>query len=76
MSTATTEIPCGADTDSCINRKQLAQRYGVSLRTVDEWMVRGWIPFLKLGKCIRFSLAEVQAALRERCEVRAKAGRR
>ena len=54
------------------SRNQLAANYSVSLRTVDEWMARGWIPFLRVGKLIRFSLPEVDAALRERFEVKAK----
>jgi excisionase family DNA binding protein len=57
-------------------RKQLATRYAVSLRTIDEWMSRGWIPFLKVGKCIRFSLPDVDAAIRQRFEVKPKAVRK
>ena len=33
-----------------LDKPALAQRLGKSVRTIDEWMVRGFIPFLKLGQ--------------------------
>ncbi len=54
-------------------RKGLAARYSVSLRTIDEWMARGWIPFMRIGGSIRFHVTDVDAAVRERFEVRPKA---
>lgn len=36
-------------------------------RTVELWMQRGWIPYQKIGKLVRFNLDEVQRALAERC---------
>jgi excisionase family DNA binding protein len=74
MATKETEPRC-VDNNH-VTRKQLASLYAVSLRTVDEWMARGWIPHLKLGKCCRFSLTEVDAALRSRFEVKAKEARK
>lgn len=38
-----------------------------SLRTVENWMKQGLIPYVKIGKLVRFNLDEVQAALSARC---------
>jgi hypothetical protein len=50
----------------------LARHYNVSIRTIREWQARGFIPYLKVQRCVRFCLADVEAALRERFEVIAK----
>jgi excisionase family DNA binding protein len=55
-----------------ITRHDLAAHVSLSLRTVDELTRKGVLPFFKIGKSIRYDLAEVEAALRERYHVRAK----
>ena len=35
----------------------------VSTRTVSNWKSAGIIPFLRIGKVVRFSIDEVEAAL-------------
>lgn len=47
-----------------LTRKQQAARCGISLRTLDELLSKGVLPFFKIGKSIRFDPAEVDAALR------------
>jgi excisionase family DNA binding protein len=54
------------------NRKRVAAHCGLSLRTIDELTSRGALPFFKIGKSIRYDLAEVETALRERFHVQAK----
>ena len=56
-----------------INREQLAHTIPVSPRTIDEWRLKGWIPFLKIGGVVRFDLAEVKLALERRFKVKANA---
>ncbi len=56
-----------------LTRHQLAAHLALSLRYVDELTRHGKLPFFKIGKSIRYDLAEVEAALRERFHVRAKA---
>ncbi len=56
-----------------ITRKELAAHLGLSLRTVDNLVTSGRIPYLKLGRAVRFDLSEVEAALREKFTVTAKA---
>ncbi len=55
-----------------ITRHDLAEQFSLSLRTVDELTRKGVLPFFKIGKSIRYDLAEVEAALRDRYHVRAK----
>jgi predicted DNA-binding transcriptional regulator AlpA len=57
---------------SKITRHQLAAHCGLSLRFIDDLTGRGVLPHFKIGKSVRYELAEVEAALRERYHVRAK----
>ncbi len=54
-------------------RKETAAYCGLSLRTIDELTRNGVLPFFKIGKSIRFDLAEVEAALRDRFHIQPKA---
>lgn len=54
-------------------RHQIAAHIALSLRYVDELTRKGVLPYYKIGKSIRYDLAEVETALRERFYVRAKA---
>lgn len=54
-----------------ITRKQLAAHCCLSLRTIDELTRKGVFPIFKIGKSIRYELAEVEAVLRERFHVSA-----
>ena len=56
-----------------ITRKELAAHTSLSLRYVDELTRKGVLPYYKIGKSIRYDLAEVETALHERFHVRAKA---
>lgn len=56
-----------------ITRQQLAAHFGLSLRTVDALTAAGKLAHFKIGKAVRYDLAEVEAAMRARFHVRAKA---
>lgn len=58
-----------------ISRQELAQHCGISLRHVDNLTKRGTLPFYKIGKSVRYDLAEVEQIIRQRFYVRAKQGR-
>jgi excisionase family DNA binding protein len=46
------------------NKNQMAKRYQVSPRTIDNWMADGRLPYLKLGrKLIRFDADQCDEAL-------------
>ena len=46
-------------TDGLLTKRGLAPKLQISTRTLDDWMRKGRIPFLKLGKTVRFRLPDV-----------------
>ncbi len=48
-----------ASTDEILEKPETAGRLKVSPRTLDEWMRKGWVPYLKIGKTVRFRWADV-----------------
>jgi len=53
-----------------ITRKQVAAYCCLCVRTIDELTRTGVLGHFKIGKSIRYDLAEVEATLRERFHVR------
>jgi excisionase family DNA binding protein len=49
-----------------IDRKQLAQKLGVSPSFISKLMVEQGLPHIKLGRAVRYDLREVMAFLNER----------
>lgn len=55
--------PAG-DTDTLPDKKAVARRYGICVRTVDRWMADGMVPYLRLSpRVIRFRWGDVERAL-------------
>lgn len=53
-----------------LNKTDVAELLGVTVRTVENMMVRGLLPYLKIGgKCVRFRLDDIQAHLDSTCRV-------
>ena len=73
ISSPTTSINASSIPARKITRHELAVHCGLSLRTIDELTRNGVLPVFKIGKAVRYELAEVEAALRERFHIRAKA---
>jgi len=65
---ATSSLPAAKKT-----RHEIATHTALSLRYIDELTHNGTLPYFKIGKSIRYDPAEVEAALRERFHVNAKA---
>ncbi|MHB8521872.1 MAG: helix-turn-helix transcriptional regulator [Limisphaerales bacterium] len=54
-----------------IDKGELARRLNKSVRTVDNWMRQGLLPYYKIGgKSVSFRWSEVVEHLRERCQIR------
>jgi excisionase family DNA binding protein len=49
-----------------INKKQMAQKLCVTARTLENWMREGFVPYIKIGRCVRYDLEDVMAALKRR----------
>jgi hypothetical protein len=52
-----------------LSRQQLAAHWGLSVRTIDELTRHGALGHYKIGKVIRYDLAEVESAMRSRFHV-------
>ena len=53
-----------------LKKGQLAEELNMSTRSVENFMRRGWIPFVRIGKkIVRFDLADVLATLKSRGQV-------
>ena len=46
-----------------ITEQKLAEQLMICRRQLYNWRIAGIIPYLKLGKAVRFRLSDVQAAL-------------
>jgi excisionase family DNA binding protein len=49
--------------DGLLNKWALAEKLHISKRTVDLWMKQHRLPFIKLGKTVRFYWPDVLAKL-------------
>ena len=45
--------------DGLLNKRTLAVKLGISKRTVDAWMHQKRLPFIKVGKTVRFRWGDV-----------------
>ena len=52
-----------------LKKAELAERLGVSTRTIDDWQRRGRIAYLKIGRSARYRWGDVIAKLSELCRV-------
>lgn len=52
-----------------IGKADVAQRLNKTLRTVDNWMQRGILPYYKIGRSVEFKWSEVEAHLAQTCRV-------
>jgi excisionase family DNA binding protein len=52
-----------------IGKREVAKRLGKKLRTVDNWMKRGLLPYYKIGRTVSFRWSEVEAFLAQSCRV-------
>ena len=56
-------------TDEILEKTEAAIRLKISKRTLDQWMRAGRVPFLKIGKTVRFRWQDVLAHLQKNCRV-------
>jgi len=45
------------------NKLGIAQRYGTSVRTIENWMTRHILPHIKVGRVVRFDVERCDRAL-------------
>ena len=49
-----------SNTKALLNKRQVADLLGVSIWAIDSWVSQRKIPFIKLGRCVRFDLSEIE----------------
>ena len=59
----------GVPVEEFINKAEVARRLKKRVRTVDNWMKRGILPYYKIGRSVAFKWSEVEAALAATCRV-------
>ena len=57
------QVVAGQEPENFIGKNEVADRLGKTLRTVDNWMREGRIPFYKIGRSVCFKWSEVEAHL-------------
>ena len=55
--------------DELLEKPETAKRLKISKRTLDQWMRSGQVPFLKIGKTVRFRWNDVISHLQYKCRV-------
>lgn len=66
MPSTTTDATPALSTPILATREQLAKRYAVSVRTIDEWRAEEVIPHIRFSpKFVRFDIPACDAAVRE-----------
>jgi len=59
----TTEVPFSAKKDRLLPLKEAAERLGVSLRTLEDWIYDKRITTVKLGRCRRIKESTLDAII-------------
>ena len=65
--TATNQPPAIAD--GFIGKPEVARRLNKTIRTVDNWMKRGLLPYYKIGRSVAFKWSDVETHLIANCRV-------
>ena len=63
-----------ATPEGFIGKTEVARRLNKTLRTVDNWMQRGLLPYYKIGRSVVFKWSDVETHLTQTCRV-ARGGR-
>jgi len=59
MSTQLPPVVIDGASDELLKKRQLAARLQQSTRTTDDWMRKGKLPYLKIGKTVLFRWQDV-----------------
>lgn len=62
-------LPSAPVPEPFISKPEVARRLGKTLRTVDNWMQRGILPYYKIGRSVEFKWSDVESHLTQTCRV-------
>ena len=66
--------PTAGTAEDFIGKPEIARRLNKTVRTVDNWMKRGILPYYKLGHSVVFRWSEVESYLHANCRVSFRRG--
>jgi len=55
-----------------LNRKQAADHFQVTIRTIENWSRAGYLPYYKVGSEVRYRLSDIMALWNEKYSVQRK----
>ena len=55
--------------DAILTKAQLAEHFGITERTLENWMKQGYVSYLKIGGGVRYSLRDVEQHAKARHRV-------
>ena len=58
-----------APPEGFIGKAEVARRLNKTLRTVDNWMLVGILPYYKIGRSVQFKWSEIESHLAQTCRV-------
>ena len=58
----------GMERNELLNTAQVAEWLNVSESTIRKWVHYGFIPYVKIGRCVRFIREDIEKWLQERTE--------
>jgi len=58
-----------AQPEGYIGKPEIAKRLNKTLRTVDNWMQLGLLPYYKIGRSVVFKWSDVETHLAQTCRV-------
>jgi excisionase family DNA binding protein len=65
MSQTLPQVPA----EEFITKVEVARRLKNQIRTIDNWMKAGLLPYYKIGRSVNFKWSEVELHLGENCRV-------
>ena len=66
---AVTPQPGWEPVEAYISKAEVARRLNKRVRTVEDWMKRGVLPYYKIQRSVTFKWSEVDAHLARTCRV-------
>jgi excisionase family DNA binding protein len=63
------QAPPQVPAEEFITKVEVARRLKKQIRTIDNWMKAGLLPYYKIGRSVNFKWSEVEAHLGENCRV-------
>lgn len=61
--------PIGPAFECFIDKREVGRRLRAGLRTVEEWMHAGLLPYYRIGNSVRFKWSEIEEHFHQHCRV-------